>query len=62
MFSEEFLSQLPSVQDLLRALDISYVEKQGLEGDDIATLATMGEEEGYETCVLSGAGDLSMIL
>ncbi len=55
---EDLLSQLPLIQDLLRALDISYVEKQGLEGDDIiATLATMGEEEGYETFVLSGDGD-----
>lgn len=55
---EDLLSQLPLIQDLLRALDISYVEKQGLEGDDIiATLATMGEEEGYETFVLSGDRD-----
>lgn len=55
---EDLLSQLPLIQEVLKALDISYVERQGFEGDDIiATLATMGEEAGFETFVLSGDRD-----
>ncbi len=55
---EDLLSQLPLIQELLHALDISYVEKPGFEGDDIiATLATMGANAGFETFVLSGDRD-----
>ncbi len=55
---EDLLSQLPLIQQVLSALDISFVEKEGFEGDDIiATLATMGEKAGYETFVLSGDRD-----
>lgn len=55
---EELLSQLPIIQQMLKALGITYVEKQGYEGDDIiGTLATMGEAAGCDTLVLSGDRD-----
>jgi DNA polymerase-1 len=55
---EELLSQLPLIQDMLAALGVTYIEKPGYEGDDvIGTLATMGEQRGYRTLVLSGDRD-----
>lgn len=55
---EELLTQLPLIQRMLKALGVTYIEKQGYEGDDIiATLATMGDDAGYHTLVLSGDRD-----
>lgn len=55
---EELLSQLPIIQQMLKALGVTYIEKKGYEGDDIiGTLATMGEDAGYDTLVLSGDRD-----
>lgn len=55
---EELLSQLPLIQQMLKALGVTYIEKPGYEGDDvIGTLATMGERAGYRTLVLSGDRD-----
>ena len=55
---EELLSQLPLIQQMLKALGVTYIEKPGFEGDDvIGTLATMGERAGYRTLVLSGDRD-----
>lgn len=55
---EDLLTQLPLIQELLDALGVAHIEKQGYEGDDIiGTLATMGEREGYRTLVLSGDRD-----
>lgn len=55
---EELLTQLPSIQRMLTALGVTYIEKPGFEGDDvIATLATMGDKAGYHTLVLSGDRD-----
>lgn len=55
---EELLTQLPLIQRMLTALDVTYIEKPGFEGDDvIATLATMGDKAGYHTLVLSGDRD-----
>ncbi|MEJ5922246.1 DNA polymerase I [Bifidobacterium thermophilum] len=55
---EDLLTQLPLIQELLDALGVAHIEKQGYEGDDIiGTLATMGEDAGYRTLVLSGDRD-----
>ena len=55
---KELLTQLPLIQDLLKGLGITYIEKPGYEGDDIiGTLATMGEQAGFKTLVLSGDRD-----
>lgn len=60
---EELLSQFPLIQQALTALGITYIEKPGYEGDDvIATLATMGEQAGYRTLVLSGDRDAFQLI
>ena len=60
---QELLSQLPLIQQMLRSLDITYIEKPGYEGDDvIGTLATMGADAGYRTLVLSGDRDAFQLI
>ena len=60
---EELLTQLPLIQRMLKALGVTYIEKQGYEGDDIiATLATMGEQAGYRALVLSGDRDAFQLI
>ena len=60
---EDLLTQLPLIQKLLDALGITYIEKPGYEGDDvIATLATMGANEGLRTLVLSGDRDAFQLI
>ncbi|NMM99558.1 DNA-directed DNA polymerase [Bifidobacterium sp. DSM 109958] len=55
---EDLLTQLPLIQRMLTALGVTYIEKPGYEGDDvIGTLATMGEDAGFRTLVLSGDRD-----
>lgn len=60
---QELLSQLPIIQQMLKALGITYIEKPGYEGDDvIGTLATMGANAGYRTLVLSGDRDAFQLI
>lgn len=60
---QELLSQLPLIQQMLRALGVTYIEKPGYEGDDvIGTLATMGAKAGYRTLVLSGDRDAFQLI
>ena len=48
---------------MLEAFGVTYVTKQGYEGDDvIATLATMGEHADYRTYVLSGDRDAFQLI
>ncbi len=55
---EEFSSQLPLINEVLDALRIKHLAKDGYEADDIiATLVTQGLAEGYEVLVLSGDRD-----
>lgn len=59
----ELLSQLPLIQEALQALGVTYIEKQGYEGDDlIATIATMGEDAGMHSLVLSGDRDAFQLI
>lgn len=60
---EELLSQLPLIQQMLTALGVTYIEKPGYEGDDvIGTLASMGDQAGYRTLVLSGDRDAFQLI
>lgn len=60
---EDLLPQLPLIQRMLSALGVTYIEKPGYEGDDIiATLATMGEANGFDTLVLSGDRDAFQLI
>ena len=55
---EELAEQMPMIKDVLRAMNIDIVEKEGYEGDDIlGTLSRYGEEQGLEVTILSGDRD-----
>ena len=55
---EELAEQMPMIKDILRAMNIDIVEKEGYEGDDIlGTLSRYGEEQGLEVTILSGDRD-----
>lgn len=55
---EELAEQMPIIKDVLRAMNIDIIEKQGYEGDDIlGTLAKYGEKQGLEVTILSGDRD-----
>ncbi len=54
----EFSGQVELVKEVLDALDIRHLDKDGFEADDIiATLATRAESEGMEVLVCSGDRD-----
>jgi DNA polymerase-1 len=55
---DEFRSQLPLIQEMLRSLRIAYLELDGYEADDIiATLATQATADGFEVLILTGDRD-----
>ncbi|NPC95328.1 DNA polymerase I [Nocardioides sp. zg-DK7169] len=54
----EFGSQLPLIEEVLSALRIPFLKKDGYEADDIiATLTTQALEEGMEVLILTGDRD-----
>ena len=54
----EFKGQIPLLQECLAAMNVTVLTQEGIEADDIlATLATQGEEQGYEVLVCSGDRD-----
>ena len=55
---EELKMQMPMIKDLLRDMNITVLEKEGYEADDIlGTLSKIGEKEGLEVTILSGDRD-----
>ena len=55
---EELAEQMPVIKDVLRAMHIDIIEKEGYEGDDIlGTLAKYGEKQGLDVTILSGDRD-----
>ncbi len=55
---EEFSSQLPLINEVLDALRIRHLAKEGYEADDIiATLVTEALAEGMEVLILTGDRD-----
>jgi DNA polymerase I len=55
---DEFRGQLDLVKEVLKALNIAFVEKEGFEADDvIGTLATQAEAQGYEVLICTGDRD-----
>ncbi len=54
----ELAEQMPMIKEVLNAMNIDIVEKEGYEGDDIlGTLAKYGEKEGLDVVILSGDRD-----
>jgi len=55
---EEFSGQLSLIKEVLQALRISYLEKDGYEADDvIGTLVTQAVADGFEVLVCTGDRD-----
>ena len=55
---EELAEQMPMIKEVLRAMNIDIVEKEGYEGDDIlGTLSKFGEKQGLDVTILSGDRD-----
>lgn len=54
----ELAAQMPLIKDVLNKMNITIIEKQGYEGDDIlGTFARIGEQEGLDVVILSGDRD-----
>ena len=52
---DEFRGQLDLVKEVLKALNIRYVEKEGYEADDvIGTLSTRAEAAGFDVLICTG--------
>lgn len=55
---EELAMQMPIIKDILRDMNITIIEKEGYEADDVlGTLAKRGEKENLEVTILSGDRD-----
>ena len=55
---DELAAQMPLIKDVLRAMNIKIIEKEGYEADDIlGTLANYGEKQGLKVTILSGDRD-----
>lgn len=59
---DELREQVPYIKNLVRCLNITIVEKEGYEADDIlGTLAKKAQEKGMEAVLVSGDRDLLQI-
>ena len=55
---DELAEQMPLIKEILRAMHIDIVEKEGYEADDIlGTLSRYGEKQGLDVTILSGDRD-----
>ena len=55
---EELAEQMPLIKEILRAMNIDIVEKEGYEADDVlGTLSRYGENQGLHVTILSGDRD-----
>ena len=54
----ELAEQMPILKDILRAMNITILEKEGYEADDIlGTISKMAAAQGIDTIILSGDRD-----
>lgn len=55
---DELAKQMPILKDILRAMNIEIIEKEGYEADDIlGSLAKWGQEENLDVTILTGDRD-----
>ena len=55
---EEFTGQIPLIKDVLTALGVTFMQKDGFEADDIiGTLSTQAEAAGMEVLIVTGDRD-----
>lgn len=56
---EELAEQVPVIQDVLKAMKIPMMMKEGYEADDLlGTMSVQGEKAGYQVTIVSGDRDL----
>ena len=54
----ELASQMPILKEILRDMNITIIEKEGFEADDVlGTVARMAEKDGLDVIILSGDRD-----
>ena len=54
----ELRQQVPMIQEILEAMNIPVVKREGIEGDDIlGTLSRVGEKAGMDVTIVSGDRD-----
>lgn len=57
--AEELKQQVPVIKEVLKAMGVVIVEREGYEADDIlGTIAKRSEKQGLEVCIVSGDRDL----
>lgn len=55
---DELAAQMPILKNVLRAMNITIIEKEGYEADDIlGTLSVMAEKKGIDVALLTGDRD-----
>ena len=55
---DELASQMPIIKEVLNAMNITVIEKEGYEADDIlGTLSRVGEKNGLDVILLTGDRD-----
>ena len=60
---DELAEQMPLLKEVLRAMNITIIEKEGYEADDIlGTLATMASNANMEAVILSGDRDTFQLI
>lgn len=56
---EELRQQVPVIKDVLRAMGVAIISREGYEADDLlGTIARKGEARGMEVTIVSGDRDL----
>ncbi|MFK7847231.1 MAG: 5'-3' exonuclease H3TH domain-containing protein, partial [Rhodothermales bacterium] len=60
---EDLLANLPTIKDIVEALDIPVIEREGVEADDvIGTLARHAEADGAEVVIVSPDKDFQQLI
>lgn len=60
---EELAQQMPVLKDVLRAMNVTIIEKEGYEADDIlGTLAKFGKSQGLDVTILTGDRDAFQLI
>ena len=60
---EELAQQIPILKDILRAMNITIIEKEGYEADDIlGTLSKLGKKNGLDVTILTGDRDAFQLI
>ncbi len=55
---DELAQQMPIIKDILKAMNIKIIEKEGYEADDVlGTLARRGEKDNIDVTILTGDRD-----